>query len=140
MTSSEKAAALRKEGCNCAQSVLGALADHTGLDDGTAKAVGACLGGGAGAKELCGAVTGAAAAIGLGVFRHEGAAPEHDRGKALGAEISRRFREEFGALRCEDLLNKTAPERRCSDYIERARAIAEELIERERGQSDHGIS
>ena len=134
VTSSEKAAFLRKEGCNCAQSVLASLSACTGLDDETAKAAGACLGGGAGAGELCGAVSGAAAAIGLGVFRNEGEVPEHDRGKALGTELCRRFREEFGALRCEDLLTMTFPERRCSEYIERARAIAEELIIAERSQ------
>ena len=135
MTSSEKASALHEEGYNCAQCTLCSLSAFTGTDDGTAKALAGCLGHGVGAGEICGAVTGAALALGLAFPCTEGRGFSRDRAKRLGEELCSRFKSEFGALRCEELLNMTFPERKCSEYIDRCRALAEELIENERRSS-----
>ena len=59
MTAKEKATELHGKGCNCAQSVLLSLGDVTGLDEKTAAAVACGFGGGAGCRELCGALSGA---------------------------------------------------------------------------------
>ena len=61
----EKAEKLHKSGFNCAQSVLGACGEYTGLDDNTALAVSAGFGGGVRSGEICGAISGAVMAIGM---------------------------------------------------------------------------
>ena len=59
----KKADAFQKMNFNCAQSVLAAFGDLTGLDDETAKKVAGGLGGGIGGcrNEVCGALSGAKA-------------------------------------------------------------------------------
>ena len=46
MSIQESAIAYHNSGCNCAQSVLAALQEETGLDENTAKRVAAGFGGG----------------------------------------------------------------------------------------------
>ena len=75
MTAKEKATALHGQGYNCAQAVLMAMGGATGLDEKTAASIACGFGGGAGCRELCGALSGAVTA----------------------------FREKFGAVRCADL-------------------------------------
>ena len=57
----KKADAFQKQNFNCAQSVLAAFGDLTGLDDETAKKIAGGLGGGMGGcrSEVCGALSGA---------------------------------------------------------------------------------
>jgi len=53
-------------GCNCAQAVLSALKDYTGLDIETSQNISAGFGGGIGnANSICGAVSGTIMAIGV---------------------------------------------------------------------------
>ncbi len=65
MTAKEKATALHGQGYNCAQSVLMAMGGATGLDEKTASSVACGFGGGAGCRELCGALSGAIMAVGM---------------------------------------------------------------------------
>lgn len=53
-------------GCNCAQAVLSALIDYTGLDVETSQRLASGLGGGIGnANSICGAISGTVMAFGL---------------------------------------------------------------------------
>lgn len=62
----DKASELRRRGYNCAQAVLMAVTDLTGLSDEMAAEVAAGLGGGVGGQgEICGAVSAMAIAVGL---------------------------------------------------------------------------
>lgn len=66
MTRAEQAAENFLSGCNCAQSVLLAFSDETGLDDATAMRIASGFGGGmARMREVCGAVSGMFMAAGL---------------------------------------------------------------------------
>lgn len=98
MTAKEQAVAIHGQGYNCAQSVLMALSEHSGLDADAAASVAAGFGGGAGCRELCGALSGAIMAAGL---RY--GAENRPQVQAVDRELTGAFREKFGALRCEDL-------------------------------------
>ena len=63
---SETALAMFSQGYNCAQSVVAAYCDETGMDKGTALKVAASFGGGmARMGQTCGALTGAFMVLGL---------------------------------------------------------------------------
>ena len=100
MTRAERARENFKSGLNCAQSVLLAFSEDTGLDEATAKSVSRPLGAGLGRlRQTCGAVSGAALASGL-LF------PELSKSEtyALVQEIARRFTERNGSINCGELL------------------------------------
>ena len=59
-----RALELNQGGYNCAQSVLCAFSDLTGLEEKTALAIAAGLGGGLRSGEVCGAVSGAVLVLG----------------------------------------------------------------------------
>ena len=122
----EEATKLHKSGFNCAQSVLGALRDYTGLDDKTALAVSAGFGGGVRCGEICGAVCGAVMAIGMAFpYNDSSDAAAKTKIGALAADCTGRFREEFGCLRCQDLkANRVS----CPALIEYAAQLAENMI------------
>ena len=61
----EKALEYHAAGFNCAQSVLAACNEYTGLDDSAALAISAGFGGGLRSGEICGAISGAVMALGL---------------------------------------------------------------------------
>ena len=92
----ESAIRYRKNGANCAQSLLAAFADVMGITEAQAMAMGAGLGGGVRSGNICGAVI-------LGC-----ACPEMAGSKAKAAEITkefqRRFTERFRHLNCRELL------------------------------------
>ena len=103
MTYGEKAAEL-KETLNCGQAVVVALADLAGLSEDKAKALATGLGGGLRCGEACGAYTGAALAIGLTLGADGMGKPGGPVAEAL-KEFSAEFKEQFGAIRCQDLLD-----------------------------------
>lgn len=101
----ERALARFRGGFNCSQSVLSTFCEKYDLDEETAMKLASPLGGGAGAGEVCGAVTGALLVIGLkyGQYLMEDAAAKLNcRDKA--AEFTKKFREKFNSLTCRDLL------------------------------------
>ena len=66
MNHSELAKKNFESGCNCAQAVLLAFSDVTGLDEATAMKLAASFGGGMGKlREVCGALTGAFMSTGM---------------------------------------------------------------------------
>lgn len=121
-----------KNGCNCAQAVLAAFSDLTGLEEETAMRIASGFGGGmARMREVCGAVSGMFMAAGLILGDDE--VPSREHKAALYAalqELAARFREENGSLLCRELLAGVgteqggAPEERTERYY-RKRPCAE---------------
>lgn len=110
-------------GLNCTQAVLLAFADKLNTDEGTLKAVGLPMGAGMGRLRLtCGAVSGAAMALGL-------LYPEKSKAEmyALVQEFVKRFREKNGSVICGDLLTgahlkadaSPTPEARTPEYYKK---------------------
>ncbi len=105
MERTERACKYHESGCNCAQSVLAAFSDVTGLSEAESLRIGGGFGNGAGTGELCGAITGAVMALGMLVPVDPGnPAAVKREAVALSKEFQARFREKFGALRCQELL------------------------------------
>lgn len=130
-----------KKGFNCCQSVLLAFTDKTGLTQQACMDLAAGFGSGAGTGELCGAISGAVMALGL-MTPVDPADPvgSKKRTAALSKEFQRRFLEKFGAVRCQDLLQrKLTPEEiptctqalgltgHCSIMVATAAEIVEEM-------------
>lgn len=114
------------DGCNCAQAVLLAFSDLTGLDEDTARRIASGFGGGmARMREVCGAVSGMFMAAGLlygsTSLSHEEKAAHYLRLQELAAQ----FREKNGSILCRELLSgvKTdgspLPERRTAEYYKK---------------------
>lgn len=115
---------LFREGYNCAQSVLLAFEDITGLEKDTALRLSSSFGGGLGRmREVCGAVSGAVMVLGL---VHGYSDPENHQAKkehyALVQEFARRFKEKNGSIICRELLKGSnvkegnVPEARTEEY------------------------
>lgn len=105
MDRTDKACKYHESGCNCAQSVLAAFSDVTGLDEAESLRIGGGFGNGAGTGELCGAITGAVMTLGLLVPSNpDNPAAGKREAVALSKEFQARFKEKFGALRCQELL------------------------------------
>ena len=146
MNEKERAVELFKEGFNCSQAVFTAFAHRFGIDEDTAKKISAGLGGGVGRmREVCGAVSGAAMAIGSICAATEGKDSEiKQKNYELVREFADRFTAENGSIICRELLGldvkmeKSAqPESRTAEYykkrpcvelVECAAKILEELI------------
>ena len=126
MGAKEKAAALHESGFNCAQSVLGALGVYTGLDEKTALSIAGGFGGGVSCGEICGAAAGAVMALGLlNPYDNAEDAKARARIRKLSADFNRRFRENFGCIRCIDLKRNGKP---CPELIAFAAELAESMI------------
>jgi C_GCAxxG_C_C family probable redox protein len=140
----ETAGELFSKGFNCAQSVLAARSDQTGIP--VTEALKLATGFGAGMAMLqktCGAVTGAYMAIGA---RYGRVKPEdsgaRDRTYSLIERFNQKFIELHGSLECRELLGvdlKTPEgageaeqgayfETRCRRLVEDASTILEDLI------------
>lgn len=125
MDEKQKAGELFLEGFNCAQAVFTAFSHRFGIDEDTAKRISAGLGGGVGRnREVCGAVSGAAMAIGSIKAATQG---EDAKGKQENYELVREFCEKFkeihGSIICRELLRIAAnkkesatPDDRTAEY------------------------
>lgn len=106
MTRGEAAKERFEKGYNCAQAVLLAFSDLTGLDEGTAMRLASSFGGGMGRlREVCGAVSGMFMAAGL-IYGQDDV-PAHEEKVAHYAMLqglAARFREENGSIVCRELL------------------------------------
>ena len=127
MTHSELAKKNFESGCNCAQAVLLAFSDRTGLDEATAMKLSASFGGGMGKlREVCGAVSGMFMAAGMiyaddHIPTQEAKAAHYEKIRTLAA----RFKEENGSYICRELLEgvpvskDAAPEERTEQYYKK---------------------
>lgn len=127
MTVKERAIEYHNNGCNCAQSVLCALSDYTGLDEQTAKRLAAGFGGGARCGELCGAISGGIMALGLAESTANGAATAPTA--VMTTKLTRAFREEYGCVRCQELTAQYGGKSHCPKMIETAADVAEKIIQ-----------
>ena len=116
-THEERAEAAFRRGMNCAQAVVLAFAADYGLDEALAAKVACGLGGGVGrAREVCGAVTGAAVVLGLRHGADKSVVYPHVQ------DFMARFRAACGSVVCRELLAGVstapggAPEPRTDDY------------------------
>lgn len=145
MNHEQQARELFQNGYNCAQAVLLAFTDVTGLDYNAATMLSASFGGGMGRlREVCGAVSGAFMVAGLlygptDPTDHEAKMNHY----ALIQKIAARFKEINGSYICRELLELPAgpsdpePEKRteayyhrrsCGDYVGIAARIMDEII------------
>lgn len=124
----EKAVKKHDEGMNCAQAVLASLSDKTGLSEHDSAKLAACFGGGVRAGELCGAVAGAAMALGMCIAEDGSGSKDSRSGEAV-SEFTARFVEEFSSLRCNELLEKNG-RALCKTYIGFAAREAEKIIDK----------
>ena len=101
-----KAAELFLGGYNCAQAVVVAYCDLTGLDESFAAKLASSFGGGMGRmREVCGAVSGMLMVAGL-LYGYD--TPGDDISKkahyALVQALAGKFREEVGSIVCREIL------------------------------------
>ena len=128
MDHEEMAKALFCEGYNCAQAVFCAFSDVTGLDRDTAAKLASSFGGGLGRlREVCGAVSGAAMALGMA----RGCSDPKDAGAKqahyeLVRDFAGRFRESEGSIICRELLAqaKVDPKQAAPGGVPEARTAA----------------
>lgn len=127
MTHGEQAKYNFEHGYNCAQAVLLAFSDLTGLDETTALKLASSFGGGMGRlREVCGAVSGMFMVAGLlfdgGIVGvQEAKAAHYARIQTLAA----RFREKNGSYICRELIANVktptgpVPEPRTPEYYQK---------------------
>ena len=120
MSIQENAVAYHNDGCNCAQSVLMALQNETGLDEDTSRRVATGFGGGVRCGEICGSISGAVMAFGL--------AADQVTATAMTRQMTQSFREEFGCLRCQELVAKNGGKGHCPHMIAWGAQRAEEIL------------
>lgn len=111
--------------CNCCQAVICAYAPELGISQETAVKIGCGFGGGARAKELCGAVSGAIVALGLANGpgdTSDQAAQDITYAKTL--EFNDTFIKMHGSIVCRDLIDRDI----CSQLVEDACEILDEII------------
>ncbi len=120
MEKKEKALELHAKGYNCAQSVLMTLEEYTGIAEEQAANIATGFGGGAGCRELCGALSGGFMAAGAMY-----GADNRGQVMSIDREIINAFRARFGAVRCEDLKAQKIP---CDDLIAFVTEKADELL------------
>ena len=136
-----KAAELFLGGYNCAQSVVVAFSDLTGLDESFSAKMASSFGGGMGRmREVCGAVSGMLMVLGL-LYGYD--TPGDDVSKkaqyTVVQELSARFREQTGSIVCREILKNPPsdpnPTPRTADFYAkrpcvRMVALAADILER----------
>ncbi len=123
----DKAKELFEQGYNCAQAVLLAFEDVTGLDTETAAKLSSSFGGGMGRmREVCGAVSGALMVMGIkqGYSDPTATVEKHAHYENI-QEFARRYKEENGSIICRELLagvpktDGANPEARTAEYYKK---------------------
>jgi C_GCAxxG_C_C family probable redox protein len=105
MTNLPETARLRfSQKFNCAQSVFATFAPQLGLEEQRALKMASPFGGGVARRgQVCGAVSGALMALGLGLGTDTPAGKED--AYRMGGEFLERFEARHGSILCRDLLN-----------------------------------
>ncbi len=126
---------VRKEGFNCAETVLWGLCERWGMDAPVSAATG--FGGGiAGTGATCGALTGAIIALGLKVGRTDPKDKQSARRcYALCERLLRKFEESMGTTLCKEILEKAQPK---GSLCEKAVACAVDLASGVVGEEKDG--
>ncbi len=130
----EEAVRRRMSGYNCAQAVLCTYADQCGLSEEDLYRISEGLGGGLGCCDgTCGALN---AAVMLAGLKYSSGDPERlTRGTTMGiaSAMTKKFREQAGALRCRDLKGIDTGKVLCScpDCVRIACDLAETYLYKE---------
>ena len=107
MDHANKAAELFLSGSNCAQAIVVAFSDVTGLEPGFAAKLSSSFGGGMGRmREVCGAVSGMLMVAGL-LYGYDDPGEKDCNKKEhykLVQALGGRFREEIGSIVCREIL------------------------------------
>ncbi|MBO4379530.1 MAG: C_GCAxxG_C_C family protein [Muribaculaceae bacterium] len=121
----ERARRLHREGYNCAQCVVMAFDDVTGLDETKAAEIAAAMGAGmAGQRQICGTLSGTAIVNGIVSFKTPKDKPAVYRSTS---ELIDQFKAKNGSIVCGELL--TRPDRKpCMQYIEDAITIIDNRL------------
>lgn len=123
----EIAEKLFREGYNCAQAVLMAFSDVTGLSKETSAQIASSFGGGLGRlREVCGAISGGAMVLGMAKGYSNPTEPSAKKAHYhLVQEFAGRFKEENGSIICRELLGSVDtvkgndPEARTQSYYKK---------------------
>ena len=121
-------------GYGCAQSVLIAFSDLTGLDEKTSARLGSSFGGGMGRlREVCGGVTGAFAVLGL-LCGYDDPADKEGKSRHYAdiRELARRFSERSrgNSIICRELLTGEYYKKRpCPDLVALAAEVLAEMLD-----------
>ena len=126
MDHSSLAAELFLSGCNCAQSVVVAFCDVTGLNREFSAKMASSFGGGMGRmREVCGAVSGMLMVAGL-LYGYDDPGENDSAKKAhyrLVQDLAGRFRDEVGSIVCREILKNPPsdpnPSPRTAEYYAR---------------------
>jgi len=106
---------------SCSEAVIRVALEKIKVESSDALKISSALGGGVGGfGEICGAVTGAILAIGLRYGRDNETQPK-DEVRNITRELLQEFRDEFGYLRCNDLiigLDKEGKRKKCHEIAE----------------------
>ena len=125
MKHKETAMSYFKQGFNCAQAVVMAFSDVTGLSEGEGARIASSFGGGLGRmREVCGTVSGMAIVAGI-LYGYEDTDPAAKQAHyALVQKLAGKFREQNGSIICRELLGDrsaitSAPEARTAEYYKK---------------------
>ena len=115
-------------GCNCAQAVLLAYSDRTGLDDDVAMRLASSFGGGMGRlREVCGTVSASLMVLGI-VCGYSADSPNEKEEKAAHyarvQEYARRFRALHGSIICREILANHAAQLKQTDHTDTEQVAA----------------
>ena len=123
------------KGYNCAQAVACTYCDLVGVDEETMFCMTEALGLGMGGMQgTCGAVTGACVLAGMKRSTGHREAPDSKaESYKLSREITQRFQEKAGSLRCTELKGVESGKmlHSCPDCIKDSAAIVEQVLFRE---------
>ena len=119
---------MKKEGLNCAETILRTANKDLGLGlDKNALLLAAGFGGGMGVGNVCGALTGCIMVLGRLYVKER--AHESTRVKDVEQKLIAAFEKEFGTLLCTPIKDKYAdPEYRCKSVVLKAAELLEELL------------
>ena len=121
----EKALDYHKKGYNCAQAVIAACSELTGLDEKAALAISAGFGGGLRSGEVCGAISGAVMALGMAYPFTDGSDAEAKQKIAeLAKQCVAAAAEKYGKVRCSELKGNIG----CNEIICFMAETAEKMI------------
>lgn len=119
---------------NCAQCTLMSLEDITGLDEDTARRIASGFGGGMRSGEACGALSGAVMALDLALSDGDGT--KDGMIAPVIKTLSGKFREDWGALRCDELVALYGGKGRCPEFISYCARLAAAVTEDEKAKKE----
>ena len=143
MSRADKAESFFRQGYNCAQSVVMAFSDLTGLGEAESARLASSFGGGLGRlREVCGTVSGMAIVAGILYGYDDPKVPSASGAHyALVQSLAGKFRVETGSIICRELLGDKSkvtsnPEPRTAEYYKKRPCpelvrLATEILEKE---------